>query len=149
MLFCQSLWWWWWFTYLHTYGAEPFLKSHQFYSYSRISQHFMEPEGSLACSQEHSTGPYPEPAQSTPSYLSMIHFNIVHPPTPWSSHWSFSFQYPTRIPRLPCPPHPPWLDHSNYTWRRVQGISWTAWLKHKDPGHTPSRGRDSNTAYPE
>jgi hypothetical protein len=21
---------------------------------------------------------------------------------------------------MPCPPHPPWLDHSNYTWRRVQ-----------------------------
>jgi hypothetical protein len=19
-----------------------------------------------------------------------------------------------------CPPHPPWLDHSNYTWRRVR-----------------------------
>jgi hypothetical protein len=19
-----------------------------------------------------------------------------------------------------CPSHPPWLDHSNYTWRRVQ-----------------------------
>jgi hypothetical protein len=21
---------------------------------------------------------------------------------------------------IPCPSHPPWLDHSNYTWRRVQ-----------------------------
>jgi hypothetical protein len=21
---------------------------------------------------------------------------------------------------MPCPFHPPWLDHSNYTWRRVQ-----------------------------
>jgi hypothetical protein len=21
---------------------------------------------------------------------------------------------------LPCPSHPPWLDHSNYTWRRGQ-----------------------------
>jgi hypothetical protein len=21
---------------------------------------------------------------------------------------------------MPCPPHRPWLDHSNYTWRRVQ-----------------------------
>jgi hypothetical protein len=36
---------------------EPFLRSHQLYSYSRTSQHFMEPEGS----QELSTGPYPEP----------------------------------------------------------------------------------------
>jgi hypothetical protein len=21
---------------------------------------------------------------------------------------------------MPCPSHPPWLDHSNYTWWRVQ-----------------------------
>jgi hypothetical protein len=21
---------------------------------------------------------------------------------------------------MPCPSHPPWLEHSNYTWRRVQ-----------------------------
>jgi hypothetical protein len=47
--------------YLLTHGAEPFWRSRQFCSYSRISQHFMEPEGSLQCSQEPSTGPYPEP----------------------------------------------------------------------------------------
>jgi hypothetical protein len=46
----------------------------------------MEPEGSIPYSQEPSTGPYPEPYQSNrhiPSYLSKIHFNIVHPPTSW------------------------------------------------------------------
>jgi hypothetical protein len=32
----------------------------------------MEPEGSLPCSQEPSTGPYPEPDQSVPSNLSKI-----------------------------------------------------------------------------
>jgi hypothetical protein len=21
---------------------------------------------------------------------------------------------------MPCPSHPPWLDHSNYAWRRAQ-----------------------------
>jgi hypothetical protein len=21
---------------------------------------------------------------------------------------------------MPWPPHPPWLDHSNYTWRRAK-----------------------------
>jgi hypothetical protein len=36
-----------------TRGAEP--------SHSRTSHHFMETEGSLTCSQEPSTGPYPEP----------------------------------------------------------------------------------------
>jgi hypothetical protein len=34
------------------HGAEPFLRSCQLCSHSRNSQHFMEPEGSLPCSQE-------------------------------------------------------------------------------------------------
>jgi hypothetical protein len=24
---------------------------------------------------------------------------------------------------MPFPSHPPWLDHSNYTWRRVQPMN--------------------------
>jgi hypothetical protein len=47
----------------------------------------MEPEVSLPCSQEPSTGAYPEPDQSSPYHpiLSKIHFNIIHPLTSWSS----------------------------------------------------------------
>jgi hypothetical protein len=47
----------------------------------------MEPEGSLPCSQQPTTGHYPEPDQANPSHpiLSTINFNIVHPPTSWSS----------------------------------------------------------------
>jgi hypothetical protein len=37
----------------------------------------MEPEVSLPCSQEPSTGPYHKSDQSSPYYLSKIHFNII------------------------------------------------------------------------
>jgi hypothetical protein len=49
-----------------THGAEPFLRSCQLCSHSRTSQHFIEPEGPLPCSQEPSTGSYPEQDQSNP-----------------------------------------------------------------------------------
>ena len=50
---------------------------------------------------------------SVQPYFSKIHFNIVHPPTTWSSQWSLSFwlshQYPISFPlfhiRVTCPDH--------------------------------------------
>jgi hypothetical protein len=47
----------------------------------------MEHEGSLPCWQQPSTGPYPETDQSSPYHaiLFKIYFNIVYPPTYWSS----------------------------------------------------------------
>jgi hypothetical protein len=56
------------------------------------------------------------PIHTIPSCLSKIHFNIVYPPTSWSSQWSLSFWlshlYSICIPLLrhsyhmPCPSHP-------------------------------------------
>jgi hypothetical protein len=51
-----------------THGAESFLRSRQLCSYSRTSKHFIEPERSLPCSQEPSTGPHPEPDRSSPQH---------------------------------------------------------------------------------
>jgi hypothetical protein len=41
-----------------THGAEPYLRSFQLCSYSRTSQHFMQPGGSSPHSHKPSTGPY-------------------------------------------------------------------------------------------
>jgi hypothetical protein len=70
------------------------------------------------------------PIHINPFYLSKINFTIVHPPRSSSSQWSLSFwlahQYPICIPlfphssHMPRPSYPSWLDHSKYTWRRVQ-----------------------------
>jgi hypothetical protein len=110
--------------YLLTHGAESFLRSCQLCSHSTTFQHFMKPKSSVPCSQEPSTVPilsHINPTHTIPSYLSKIHFNIVHAPTSWSFQWSLSFwlshQYPIWMSLLlhscymPRPSHPSWLDH--------------------------------------
>jgi hypothetical protein len=112
--------------YIHslTHGSEPLLRSHQVCSYSRNSQHFMEPEDSLQCSQESSTGPYPQPDQSHPTSPRSILILCTHPfhgltsgLLPSGFHTNILYAFLFSPIRTTCPP---WLDHANYTWRRVQ-----------------------------
>jgi len=55
----------------------------------------MEPEGSILCSQEPTTDPYPEPDTCNPHllYFSKIHSNIIFPCTPRSSKWSLTIGF--------------------------------------------------------
>jgi hypothetical protein len=109
------------YTYLLTHGAEPFLRSRPLCYQTRTSQHFIESESSIPCSQEPSTGPYTEPYQFNPHHPILspkIHFNTVHPPTSCSPKWSLSFwlshQYAIFIPLLPHSYYMPRPSHHRY-----------------------------------
>jgi hypothetical protein len=70
--------------YTHWLHSSQSLRSHQFLFYSRISQHFMAPEGSSPCSHAPSTGPCPASGHSSPNhrillYFFKIHLNIILP----------------------------------------------------------------------
>jgi len=84
---------------------------------SRNPPPFMEPEGSLTCSQELDTGPYPEPKKSShtfPPYFPKIHC-LIFPSASRSSDRSL----PVRFSSSPRVPHAPfisffWFDHPKF-----------------------------------
>jgi hypothetical protein len=85
-------------TYLLTYRAETFLRSCQLCSPSRTPQLFMEAGGSIPCSQEPSTGPYPEPYQSNPLHPIL---SLLRPILILSNHLRLGLPsglFPSRIP---------------------------------------------------
>jgi hypothetical protein len=69
-----------------THGVEPFLRSCQLCSYSRTSQHCIEPEGYYRVHKSPlliSILSQISSIHTIPSSLFKIHFNIVSPPTSW------------------------------------------------------------------
>jgi hypothetical protein len=80
-------------------------------SYSYIFQHYMQPEGSLPCSQEPSSGHYPEPdrLQSIPphpiSLLILSNYILLALPS-----GLFPSGFPTKILYSSCPAHLSLLD---------------------------------------
>jgi len=75
--------------------TESVLRSWQSLSYAN-SPPFMEPEGSLPCSQEPITGLNPKPDESCPHlppYFHNIHSNVIYLSMLQSSDWSHSFTF--------------------------------------------------------
>jgi hypothetical protein len=94
----------------------------------------MEFRGSIPCSQEISSGLYPERDKFSPYHpilspslksILIVFTNLCLVLLIVSVLLAFH-QYPIHITLLPpscyitCLSHPHWLDHSNYTWQRVQ-----------------------------
>jgi hypothetical protein len=79
----------------------------------------VKPDGSLPCSQQPTTSPYPEPDESnshTANLSLKINFNIILPSTPRSSRWLLSFrllnQYFVRISRVSYMTYELWTAES-------------------------------------
>ena len=66
------------------HAAQSFLRSQPFFSYSRNSSHFMEPEDLLPHPQVPATWPYPEPVRSIPytphptSWRSILYYSPIN-----------------------------------------------------------------------
>jgi hypothetical protein len=92
----------------------------------------LEPKGSLPCSEEPATDltlNQISPVQSSPVQSSPYHpiLRFLRSILLLSSHLrvgfsSESYMYPPDACHIPCPSHPPWLDHANYEyiWRRAR-----------------------------
>jgi hypothetical protein len=101
-----------------THGAEPFLRSRQFCSHLRTSQHFMELEDSLSYSQEPSLGSYLEPHQSNqhhpilsvqdPFLILSTHLRLGLPCGLFPSGFPTNILYASLFSsiRATCPAHP-------------------------------------------
>jgi hypothetical protein len=108
------------------HGAQPFFRSRPSLSHSKISQNFMETEGTFPCSKE-------LPLVHILSQIKPVH-NTAFPPTSVYVFLGVSFllAFPPKSymhsssPHacyMPCQSHSPWLDHFNYILRRLQFVN--------------------------
>jgi hypothetical protein len=67
------------------YGAEPFLRRCHCAATQKISSILWHPKVHYRVQESPPLVPILSQIHTIPSYLSEIHFNIVHPPTSWSS----------------------------------------------------------------
>jgi hypothetical protein len=99
------------------HGIKPFLRSRQLCTYSRTSQHLWNPKVHYRVHRSPPLVPTLSDQSSPYHPILSLHLCLSF----WLSH-----QYPIYIPLgsheyyMPCQSHPPWLGHSNYTWRTVQ-----------------------------
>jgi hypothetical protein len=132
------------------HGGETFLRSCQLCSFSRTWQHFMEPKGSLPCSQEPSTSPYIlsqidsvhtiQPISPRSILILSTHLRLgltsgLFPSGfPTNILYAFFFSSPFVLHALPSSSS--LTDHSSYTWQRIQVMKW-------DPLRTRIRWKDA------
>jgi hypothetical protein len=121
------------------------MRSCQSLIYSRISQHFIEPEGHYHVHKSPPLDPIISkinPFHTTPSSLRSILILSTHLHLGLPSDLFFPAGLPINIllhsssPHLcymPCPSPPPWLDHSNYTWWRLQVMQFAPTYSHLIP----------------
>jgi hypothetical protein len=79
----------------------------------------MEPKGSVPCSQGPSTGPCPQPDQSSPYTPIPVSLRSILIVSIYLCLCLPSGLFPCGC-YMPCSSHSPRHDHSNHTWQRVR-----------------------------
>jgi hypothetical protein len=92
------------------------LRNRQLSRYYKISPNFVTPQSSLPCSQEPSTGSYPEPDQPSSYHPGSSYWALPV----WLSRQYLIYSSSPNSCYILCPSHPLLLYYYNYTWLRVQ-----------------------------